>query len=150
VKWAAPSGGGGGAMDFVSVTKSDQSVSNGSVAAITWTTEVEDASGYHDNVTNTDRLTVPSGKGGLFLVSVFLTWASNSAGSRSLILNKNGSSYLDVAFQPNASDVTTTFYTVTLRLAAADYLSISVYQSSGVTLTAQAARSAFTLTRLGA
>lgn len=56
---------------------------------IEWDAEVADTFGMHSNVTNPSRLTIPSGHGGTYLVTVGIGWAS-LVGSVATRLYKNG------------------------------------------------------------
>lgn len=58
---------------------------------VAFATEVFDTDGFHDNVTNNSRLTVPSGLGGKYLVSfsIFLG-AGTTNSSRDMGIRKNG------------------------------------------------------------
>lgn len=58
VKWAA-GGGGGTAFSGALVRKSaNQTIAADTLTAIAWDVEAYDTDGFHDNVTNNDRLTV--------------------------------------------------------------------------------------------
>jgi hypothetical protein len=62
LKWAAPAGGG-----FVGCSlykTAVQSISNDTNTIINWDAEYFDTDGFHSNVTNNSRITIPSGKGG--------------------------------------------------------------------------------------
>jgi hypothetical protein len=90
MKWAAPAGG----ASFVgaSVYKSaQQSVSNATETASTFDTESFDTDGFHDNVTNNSRMTIPSGKDGKYLLLGRVTFVANTTGVRQGRLRKNGS-----------------------------------------------------------
>ena len=89
VKWAAVSAP---SFQGVSLTKSaSQSITNTTETAVTWDTENFDVGGYHSTVTNTERITIPSGKAGYYQFNCYLGWdASGATGLRSLQLHKNG------------------------------------------------------------
>lgn len=151
--WSTPASGG--AVDFVAVKKTaDQSTADQTVTTITWDSETEDASGYHDNVTSNSRLTVPTGKAGVFMVTLVIGYqgASGTTGQRSAILLKNGVSLTDTAVQAinNATgDPTIVQLVTTVRLAAADYIEAQAWQNSGGARNILATRSSLVLTRLG-
>lgn len=55
--------------DCVSLYNStSQHIDNGSFTAYTFDSEYVDTAGYHDNVTNPSRITIPTGKGGKYLM----------------------------------------------------------------------------------
>lgn len=67
LKWAAPT-----TPAYVGVlltkTASQAYTANTETAAITYTTESWDTNSFHDNSTNTSRITIPTGFGGKYLV----------------------------------------------------------------------------------
>lgn len=122
-----------GALDYVSLSLSSaQSITSSVVTNVLWTSEAEDAAGYHDLVTNTDRITVPTGRGGLFLVVFNGAFAINGSGQRSAQIKKNGATTLvDVLVNTNSTAFQSNILTTAVRLAAGDYLTFSVWQNSG-------------------
>lgn len=143
-----------GTADYVRVQlSSNQSIADATVASVLWGSEVEDAAGFHSTVTNTDRLTVPTGLGGMYLVTCTFGYAANATNGRSLIIRKNGvaSSVLDFGQQANqrAIDPTMIVMTVPVRLAAADYLTFHAYQDSGAALNLLSDRSFASMVRVG-
>ena len=68
----------------------NQSISNNTTTSVTFNTENFDTDGFHDNSTNTSRFTVPTGKGGYYLVNGSITFAANTSGIRSVYVYKNG------------------------------------------------------------
>lgn len=83
-----------------------QSISAGVETALTWDSEVYDLNGYHDNVTNNSRLTVPSGvslvrvstgfRGGSVTGQLVLRIQKGGAGAYGLPMNDADSSGFDV------------------------------------------------------
>tara|TARA_R110000868_G_scaffold16415_1_gene73711 strand:- start:126 stop:941 length:816 start_codon:yes stop_codon:yes gene_type:complete len=136
LKWAAPAGG----STFVGcalVKNASQSISNGTETALTFATETYDTDGFHDNSTNTSRITIPSGKGGKYLFTGVYAFADNATGIRYLNLKTNGSAslYLNNA---NATSSSSGFYcfSFVLSLVATDYVEMFVFQNSGSSLNA--------------
>jgi len=113
----------------------DQTISNTTFTALPWNQEEFDTDGFHDNVTNNSRLTVPTGKGGKYLVSGFLTWDSDSNGTRELWVYKNGSQFKQIRLAA-VSKLTSEIISVTMELVATDYVQLYVYQDSGTNRTA--------------
>jgi hypothetical protein len=65
--WATPAGGA--TFSGCSLRSSvDISVPDATTTTINFNTEIFDVDGYHDNSTNTNRITIPSGKTGYFLI----------------------------------------------------------------------------------
>lgn len=122
VLWGStdPTASAGGTSSGASVTKSGSQATSSNPTTITWDTEDYDPDGYHDNGSNTNRLTVPTGKGGrLFLVSAVV---EHNLGSASAILRvrKNGSGSLDEIGYSATIFVQALCFVV--KLADADYV----------------------------
>jgi hypothetical protein len=74
---------------------STQSITSGAFRTLNWNDEVYDTDGFHDNVTNPSRLTVPSG------VSKVRLSANVGDGTAQWVctLNKNGAAFTGSPFQ---------------------------------------------------
>jgi hypothetical protein len=135
LKWASPTTTLSGVWAYASAGTTVTSATN---TVIAFAAEVYDTDGYHDNVTNNSRITIPAGLGGKFLVSALISFPGNVSGSRLLAINKNGSTGNDFCIQLPTSSVNENFtitYTNVISLAAADYITLTAYQTSGSTLT---------------
>ena len=134
VKWAAVAAAG-----FVgcSVYKSTpQTINNTTNTTLTFNSEEFDTDGFHSTTTNTGRITIPTGKGGKYLVIGQIHYAPNATGGRSLDLYKNG---LTDVYQINYPTSSSTYdtgmsFSVIRDLVAGDYLELKTYQNSGGTL----------------
>lgn len=127
LKWGYPTSLG------VSVFKSaNQSISNATNTIVTFDSEDYDTNNFHSTVTNTSRLTVPSGLAGKYLVNANIVFNNNATGIRILYFMKNGSNNCTPSLQ-NASSSLGTYLTGSgvFNLAVGDYIEIQVYQSSG-------------------
>ena len=131
--WAAPATG----SSFVGVcckASADQTgVANATYTAITWDLEDFDTNGFHSNITNNSRITIPSGKAGYYKVYAWIQLNNNTSGARSIQIYKNGSLWHTAATQPG-SQYPTMQVSATMNLAVGDYIETYVYQSSGGTL----------------
>jgi hypothetical protein len=112
------------------------SVANNTVQALTFNSERYDVGGAHSTVTNTGRLTVPTGEGGLYTMGGTVGWAANVTGRRILLVRVNGTtticqseSMVD-AGTGNSSDTINCEH----ALAAGDYVELCVFQTSGAAL----------------
>lgn len=113
----------------------NQSIANVTFTAILWDTEIHDALGMHDQVTNTDRVTVPVGKSGYYQVNVGVLWAINGSGVRRIYVQKNGVTVLtNQVAALSASYGASNAASVVLSLVAGDYVSVGCYQDCGVAL----------------
>ena len=95
-------------------------------------TETFDTDGYHSTVTNTNRITIPSGKSGYFLVSARTAFAANTTGTRVNWIIKNGTTEISTVFVGAAvADNTSVVTSAIVSLVAGDYITLNVYQTSG-------------------
>jgi len=134
LKWATPASG----VTFSGCSlrqSSGQSISNTTQTDLNFDTEDFDTDAYHSTSTNTNRITIPAGKSGYFVVTARIGYNNNRTGTRVGWLLKNGSTYLSSTFvQPNSSDPTTVTTATVVSLVATDYITMNAYQSSGGSL----------------
>jgi hypothetical protein len=97
-----------------------------------------DSNGFHNVLTNTTRLTIPTGMGGYYLIGGKLQWAANATGNRLALIFKNGG--INLAYNNfRAGNVQARSAPVTLSLlAATDYVELLAYQDSGGILNVEA------------
>ena len=127
------------------------SVSNATWTAVNWPAESFDTNSFHDNSTNTSRITIPSGKAGKYSVTGFIQWDENTSGTaRYLAIYKNGVSVFYTTTTPSNAYPCGFIFT-TLDLSVSDYIEMFVYQDSGSTRTFYTATGSgnFTATYLG-
>jgi hypothetical protein len=135
LKWAAPA-----APTFVGVN----AYRNGASASLTANTAFfipltaelyKSESGFHDNSTNNERLTIPTGKGGKYLLSAVVRW-SGAPTYFELNFWKNTSNNVQDGLNTMISKVTQTSASVGIsgsivtELAAADYVRVAITQSA--------------------
>jgi hypothetical protein len=132
-EWGAA--GGGSTAAGCSLTKSaNQTLSNATATAITFDGENFDTDAYHDNSTNNSRITIPSGKGGKYVVSARATFASNTTDQRRIQFRVNGSATAIDLFNTSTGVAGEPFSMQTTRfldLSAGDYVEMFAYQASG-------------------
>lgn len=132
-----------------------QSIPNASSTAVTFDAERFDPNGFHDNVTNNSRLTVPTGLGGVYLITFSGQWGLSATGRRQFELKVNGVTTIaldtDVstadANVPNRATLATVY-----QLVPTDYVEVYAYQDSGGALDLNAAGNfspEFSIARLG-
>lgn len=127
-----------------------QSISNTTFTAMTFTSEEYDSGSYHDNSTNTSRLTVPIA--GKYLITGSIEYTANATGVRAAGIRMDGSTY--IASQSTASLgsvlATTVNVSIVRDLAANAYVELIAYQSSGGALNTLAnSMTHFSITFLG-
>lgn len=111
-------------------------LSNDTWTTITFGNEDWDTNGLHSTVTNTGRLTIPSGFDGIWLFTMMLDFDTNTSGSRGVRLVTNGST---LNYGPMVPAATTTLrtrvsHTLMLDASAGDYFTVEGYQNRGGTL----------------
>lgn len=135
--WATPAGGSTFAGCRL-VPNTGQAISNATFTALVYQTETFDVGGYHSTVTNTSRITVPSGKAGYYAITAATFWPSDSSGVRQIQLQVNGTTDIGrTVITGTAGGVVSELYTDVYYLNVGDYVQSLVYQNSGSTLTTQ-------------
>jgi len=130
VKWAAPA-----APSFVGcslVASADTTIATGTLTAVAWNTEDFDTDGFHDNVTNNSRITIPSGKAGKYQVNAMIRWDDNATAQREILIYKNGAVIKQFSMAAN-NQYPSINLCVILNLSVSDYLQVYAYQTSGGT-----------------
>lgn len=118
------------------------SVSSGASTDVTFPTEDYDVGGMHDVVTNTDRMTVPPGGNGIYLVSTGVGFEANSTGYRMLSITVNGTMLNDadkMCVDASSSIKTKLQVSSHLKLVSGDIVRASVEHSAGVSIDVEAA-----------
>ena len=154
LKWAAPASG----STFAGVNcylDGAVSIANDTQVILGWNAEFFDTNGFHDNSTNNSRLTVPSGKGGKYLITSNLVWAANATGTRVSQIRVNGNDLkaLSANSVNSGSSEQSVFISTVLDLSVGDYVQIWVIQNRGGSLDVGASViwwSSFSMTYLGA
>jgi len=136
--WATPSSGTPTFVGVKAQKNAVQSIANNTDTVITFAgTDTFDTNGYHDPAVNNTRFTIPSGKGGYYLVTGNWGFASNATGNRECYFNLNGSFGFNgggISAQPTSATVGT--YSAIVNLSAGDYIEMYVNQTSGGALNA--------------
>jgi hypothetical protein len=130
-EWATPAAGG---LTFVgcSLTKSgNQTISNAANNPLTWDTEQFDTDSFHSTATNTDRITIPSGKGGYYLFTAAVRFNTNGTGRRYIELYKNGGGTPEAVMETEPGQYNHNILAVVVSAVATDYFTLDAYQSSG-------------------
>ncbi len=151
MEWQAPAGG----LTFVGASVYNvavQSIANGTFTALNFDSENYDTDGFHSTSSNTSRFTIPTGKGGKYLINATFEVDDNATGQRTLAFYKNGSVEIYCGNVAANTRQPKSIGNVVLDLAANDYVEAFYYQDSGtsrnITLGQLYAR--FTINYLGA
>lgn len=107
-----------------------------SLADSTWTalaldTEQWDVGSMHSVVTNTSRVTIPTGQGGFYAFIGQCGFAANATGMRKLSIARNGVRVWSVAEQGTGTDYQVLQVSGMFPCTAGDYFELHAYQSSG-------------------
>jgi hypothetical protein len=149
LKWATPAG-----ASFVGVSlfnTTNQSIPDSTATAMTYNSETYDTDGFHDTVTNTDRITIPAGKAGKYLLTGVMYFSANTTGIRLLDFQVNGTSNPGTCVDTTNGGAGAQTICQVRTLAVADYVSIRAYQTSGGNLNNNNTfNGSFTATYLGA
>jgi hypothetical protein len=151
LKWAAAASTP--TFSGVRVFKSSgQTISNATVTDLTFDSETFDTDGFHSTSTNTDRLTVPAGKAGKYLVIAKMSFAGGVNGIRQVYIYKN-TTVADLNTYQNISnsDADACLSTI-VDLSVGDYVKMACWQNNGGNLGANWTTSAtvFSMEYLGA
>jgi len=108
-----------------------QSIPDTTSTALAFDTESWDFGGFHDNLVNNSRLTIP--RAGIYDFGAFVRFAANSVGQREVEIRLNGSSAL--AEDRRNALATATVIGVTVsgshQFVVGDYVEVFVTQTSG-------------------
>jgi hypothetical protein len=129
----------------------NQAIPNNVDTLVLFDSEIFDSHAFHSTSTNTSRLTIPDGHGGLYLAVAQCCWANNTTGYRTMDILLNGalsfpapSTYMGTIPINKA----TLNLTSMMVLAAGDYLEMKVGQNSGGSLDLTTT-SSFQIVKLG-
>jgi hypothetical protein len=134
MKWATPASVTPTFTGCVLFNSANQNTSNATNTILTFDSESLDTDGYHSTVTNTGRITIPTGKGGKYLIISTIRFDSNSTGRRINEIHKNGSKIKELEWATPGSTYPTLSTSYILDLVATDYLETIAWQNSGGTL----------------
>ena len=137
LKWETPSAGSNTFVGCYLQKSANQSINNTTLTTVTWDVETLDSDGFHSNVTNNGRITIPAGKAGKYSVGVSLNWASNSTGLRQILFAKNGTTFSWSQTGAATTGATMVNKNIIVDLAVGDYVEIQAYQTSGGALNLQ-------------
>jgi hypothetical protein len=145
--WATPS-----APAFVGCMlrkTADQNILTSTYTAVTFDSEVLDTDAFHNNSTNTERITIPTGKGGKYLITATIHYAANANNTRRNLVTLNGAVGVGTAicdqrtggFSAAPSEAT---FVGLYSLSAGDYIQLNAFQDSGTTVAALGFSTAYT------
>jgi hypothetical protein len=110
-----------------------QSLANGVDTSVAFNSELTDSAILHDTVTNNNRITIPSGQGGMWLFTGYVEFAANVTGQRKLNIQTLSGTILASQTLDAAAGANPTRLNVAaiVTLAAADWCQLIASQNSG-------------------
>lgn len=121
----------------VAYHSANQAIANNTITTPAFDSEEFDTDAFHDLTTNNGRLTVPTGKDGLYVAVFVAVWAASAGAELYAAILKNGSTERGSARAINAAGSVIARQTVAslpTRLAAGDYVMVNVLQGTGAAL----------------
>jgi len=110
-----------------------QAITSNVDTVITFDSERNDTNTFHSTVTNTGRITIPSGYGGKYQIRAQFTYASGALGNLFYAIRKNGTAiYVQPAYSLQGT------ITIQEDLVATDYLEVAAFQNTGGSINVQA------------
>ena len=106
-------------------------LNNGSETSITFNSERLDSDGFHDTGSNTHLVTIPTGKGGKYLVGASTDTTSSVGAGAYIAIIKNGTSYIATGSIVNVAGYTGGNVTRLISLAQTDTLQVKVLANAG-------------------
>jgi len=111
---------------------SNLSLTNNTDTVVAYNLETFDNANMHDAVTNTSRITIPTGGAGLYEIVTTGIFAANATGVRRLDILLNGGTLIGRTGATGTSSGKAFMQTTAIyRLNAGDYLETQVFQNSG-------------------
>lgn len=119
---------------------SAQSLTNNTPYTIAYdASDIRDPDGFHDPVTNNTRMTVPTGKGGLYRLTVYVNFAGSATGQREVYYAINAAS-VNLHYGPSPSGGLAVSTMAEFELTAGQYVEVLVIQGSGGALNLNSSR----------
>lgn len=139
LKWSAPAAAGFVGCYAYAANSNSQSVNDSTATVVNLDSELFDTDGFHSTSSNTGRITIPTGKGGKYLVvGQVALGAGNGTGAREIYLMKNGTTtYLYTNYpMPNSLNFYPTFMQINIivDLVATDYIQMMIAHNQGTAL----------------
>ena len=131
LKWATPAAA---SMRGCSLYRgSGQTISDNTATILTFDNEYFDTDAFHDNSTNTSRITIPAGLGGKYLITglVYLP-DNNTTGNRILRIFKNGTGGTRLVNNHSPGNAVAQYIQaqIVVSLVATDYVELQALQTS--------------------
>jgi len=121
------------------VRSSSESIPNSTNTDVSWNAEDIDVGSYHSTSSNSERVTIPSGGDGYYLVATTIQWEGNATGYRKVRIQVNGSTQREgIVNDISEAEIFDQHVAQVLHLEANDYITVEVFQDSGGALNVNA------------
>jgi hypothetical protein len=128
--WATPASGA--TFAGCSMYGANPTIATSTISVVLWPTENYDSDGYHSTVTNTSRITIPSGKAGKYAIGSMITWEGTNANfATRFYLYKNGTSIKQFQGKYVQDNENFQSFTYVVDAAVGDYFEIYLWQNYG-------------------
>jgi hypothetical protein len=108
-----------------------QSISDSTDTTLTWDAETYDTDAFHSTSSVTNRITIPSGLDGTYLITLSVRFEANSTGDRRIWVEDDAGTVLArIMGRATAASFTHQTLAFAWDLSAGDWISARVYQSS--------------------
>ena len=114
-----------------------QSIPNATWTLLNWDAEWFDTDSIHDNATNNSRFYAPTGKSGYYFIHAYAGLAGSATGLRQLWIRKNNASDYAIPRIDPSGGVWNLNTSGIIQMTAGDFLTVSIYQTSGGALDVQ-------------
>lgn len=113
-----------------------QTATSGAITPLVFNSERYDTDAYHDTGSNTGRLTVPGGLGGLYHIGGTFEWAgTNTTGERAIFIRLNGTTDISTGRFAPVNQTLGHHCSCDYSLGVGDYVELIAYQTSTGTRT---------------
>lgn len=130
--WATPAAGGSTFVGCRLYKTANQTMSNSTWTTITYDAESFDTDGFHSTSSNTSRITIPSGKGGYYLINVRVNIDANATGARLARLTVNTNElFAGTEFAGSSAAASKYTFSTIQNLSVGDYVEVLCLQNSG-------------------
>lgn len=108
-----------------------QTIPNNSIQHVSFDTELYDIGGFHSAAPFPERITIPTGLGGYYLIHGQIQWASNGTGIRKVEVWVSGTAIARIQRPTIAGGSLTQQVLFPYAVAAGGYVVFYAYQNSG-------------------
>jgi hypothetical protein len=128
LKWAAPASGATyiGCLAFRTTSLT---LSYNTWTAVGLDDELNDSDGFHSNSINNTRITIPSGKGGKYLINGQMLFNQKTEGSQQIRVTKNGGAAIMGTIDGFGGYITCSISQIA-SLTAGDYIELEAFSDS--------------------